>query len=631
MQLEAVKTVNGAVLVLAGAGTGKTRVLTSRVAYIVSNEIADISRILAVTFTNKAANEMKERVVSMLEGSYSNLHHYSEGIWIGTFHSLALRIIRPYHEKFGRSARFSIVDGDDQLRIIKKILKDTKIDDKKYTPKSMAYYINKWKDLLHSAEIAKKIAKKFTNEEIAARVYDIYTDVLISLDAIDFGDILYYCMEIFKSNKEILNYYQEKFKYIMVDEYQDTNTIQYIWLRSLSMSHGNICCVGDDDQSIYSWRGADIDNILKFEDDFKNTKVIRLEQNYRSTGNILNTANGLISNNIGRMKKSLWTESENGLPVFIKSLINPYEEAFFISNLIINKNKNGIKYEDMAILVRTAFQTRVFEDRFLILGIPYKIIGGLRFYDRKEVKDAIAYIRLVVNINDGVAFERIVNSPKRGIGVVSINKFYSISKEKNISLTDAARIVCPTKLSDFFALIEKWRDLSETLAPYELMKVILEESGYTESLRIRNTVEDDGRIETLNELVNSLKNFDNIIEFLDYIGLVLDNAEQVGTDKITISTIHAAKGLEYQTVFIPGFEENIMPHQKAIEEKGDLGIEEERRLCYVAITRAKKETYITFCNSRNGFFSNHYYDITSLRTSPSRFLRDLPKSSTKIL
>ncbi len=626
-QLEAVKTAEGPVLVLAGAGTGKTRVLTARIAYIVDQNLADINNILAVTFTNKAANEMKERAMYLLGEQYRSYEHVT---WIGTFHSLALRIIKPHYEKFHRSQNFSILDSDDQLRIVKKILKDSNIDDKKYTPRSILYYINRWKDQLLAPEAAKRTARNFAGEEIAARIYDIYEDILLSLDAIDFGDILLYCVDILKNYSEILYFYQEKFKYILVDEYQDTNTAQYMWLKLLSMTHGNICCVGDDDQSIYSWRGADVENILKFEHDFKNATVIRLEQNYRSTGNILKTANGLISNNRARMTKSLWTESESGLPVIVKSLMDVREESFFIANLIENKHENGVAYSEMAILVRAAFQTRAFEERFLTLGIPYKIVGGLKFYERKEVKDAIAYLRLIINIDDGIAFERIVNLPKRGVGSTSINKFYSLAKEQGISLTAAAKIVMESKLQPFFEMIEKWKAMLEDTTPYELMKTVLEESGYIKMLQDRNTLEDEGRLETLKELVNSMREFNNINDFLDYVSLVSDNNERATVENITISTIHAAKGLEYRTVFIPGFEENIIPHQKAIEEKGDMGIEEERRLCYVAITRAQKEAYITFCNTRSNFYNNGY-ESSWQRTSPSRFLYNLPKGSTKFL
>lgn len=628
MQLEAVNTTEGPVLVLAGAGTGKTRVLTYRIAHIVNQGLADIGRVLAVTFTNKAANEMKERAMNLLGSAYGL---YGHGIWIGTFHSLSLRIIRPYHKKFNRTGNFSILDGDDQLRLIKKILKEANIDDKKYTPRGMCYHINRWKDQLFSPQVAKNNARKFSSEEIASRVYDLYMDVLASLDAIDFGDILFYCVNIFKNNQDVLHYYQEKFKYIMVDEYQDTNTAQYMWLKLLSIAHGNICCVGDDDQSIYSWRGADVENILKFEHDFKNAKIIRLEQNYRSTGNILKTANGLISNNTGRMKKSLWTESDNGLPVVVKSLMDPSEESFFIANLIENKQKNGTSFSQMAILVRATFQTRAFEERFLTLGIPYRIIGGLRFYERREVKDAIAYLRLAINIDDGVAFERIVNLPKRGIGSTSINKFYSTARELGISLTAAAKMVSMPKLSEFFTMIASWKEKLDLTEPCEMMRIILEESGYISMLKERNTLEDEARIETLKELLNALKEFEKITDFLDYVSLVLDNNDQTTVEKVTISTIHAAKGLEYKTVFIPGFEENIMPHQKAIEEKGDLGIEEERRLCYVAITRAKKEAYITFCNTRSNFYGGGSREFSWQRSNPSRFLHDLPKGSTKVL
>jgi DNA helicase-2/ATP-dependent DNA helicase PcrA len=632
-QFEAVRETDGPVLVLAGAGTGKTRVLTTRIAYIVDQGLCDISRILAVTFTNKAANEMKIRISSILGdryGSSGGNRYVGDGLWIGTFHSIALRIIRPYHEKYQRSRQFSIIDGDDQKRLIKKVLKEANIDDKQYPPGNMAYYINRWKGLLFPPDVAVKIAKKYTSEEVAARVYGLYQSVLLSMDAIDFEDIMYYCLEIFKTNESILRFYQERFQYIMVDEYQDTNSTQYMWLRMLSLLNQNICCVGDDDQSIYSWRGADIENILKFENDFKGAKIIRLEQNYRSTGNILQTANGLIENNVSRMQKSLWTESENGPPVIVKSLLNPYEESIFVSSLIESKHKNGRSFNDMAILVRATFQTRAFEDRFLALGIPYRIIGGLRFYERKEIKDIIAFMKLIVNINDGIAFERVINIPKRGVGPTSINKCFRVAKEQNISLAEAAAIVCKSKISDFFEMIEKWKKLIWKIEPHELVKNIIEDTGYVEMLKSKNTIEDEARIETLKELVNSLKEFDSITDFLDYVSLVLDNTEQTIGEKVTISTIHASKGLEYATVFIPGFEENIMPHQKTVAEKGDVGVEEERRLCYVAITRAKNEAYITLCNSRGNSFGNRF-DMAWQIVTPSRFVKDLPTTSTKIL
>ena len=629
-QREAVQATEGPVLVLAGAGTGKTRVLTSRLAYIVSQGLCSVNEILAVTFTNKAAKEMKERSINILNqnGCYSN---NNDQFWIGTFHSLALRMIRPLHDKFKRSSNFSIIDSDDQIRIIRKIIQEYGIDDKKYTPKSMSFYINRWKDQCRSPEEASKMAPRFTAEEVASQIYGPYQAMLESLDAIDFGDILKYSIDIFKYDQKILEHYQNKFKYIMVDEYQDTNVAQYMWLRLLSMSHGNICCVGDDDQSIYSWRGADVGNILKFDHDFKNPTIIRLGQNYRSTKNIIKAASGLISNNSMRMSKDFWTDEEAGLPVIVKALSDPSEEATFVSNLIINKAKNGIKFNDMAILVRAAFQTRAFEERFLAVGIPYNVIGGIKFYERKEVKDAVAYLRLTINPDDGMAFERIVNLPKRGIGPTSVNKFYAIARDQNISLPKAAESLNLPKLTGFFNIIEKWRLDIERLTPSELMQKILIESGYLGMLKESKTIENEARLETLEELVNALQEFENISQFLDYISLVLDNSDQVTHDRVTISTIHAAKGLEYRTVFIPGFEENILPHQKSVSEKGEVGVEEERRLCYVAITRAKKETYITLCNRRNMYGSYGSQYGSGQYVNPSRFLQDLPKGCVKIL
>ena len=624
-QKEAVQATEGAVLVLAGAGTGKTKVLTSRIAYIVANGLCSINEILAVTFTNKAANEMKERAINLLRTS--NYDEYiDKNLWIGTFHSLALRIIRPYHDLFNRSPNFSIVDASDQLRLMKKVILENNIDEKKNTPKQVAYYINRWKDMCCDVEEAKQTSQRFSAEAVAANLYQPYQNMLESLDAIDFGDILKISIDLFKKHQYILELYQNKFKYIMVDEYQDTNTAQYIWLKLLSMKNGNLCCVGDDDQSIYSWRGADVGNILKFDQDFKNPTIIRLGQNYRSTKNIINVASALIANNSMRMQKNFWTEAEQGLPIIVKSLMTPLDEAKFISSLILNKIKNGMQFSDIAILVRATYQTRVFEERFLTVGIPYVIVGGMKFYERKEVKDAIAYLRLVVNPDDGISFERIVNLPKRGIGTASMNKIYSLSREKSISLPKAAmELKINEKLAKFFSLLDKWRDDVKIMDLSKLMQIILNESGYLNMLKSSKLLEDEARIETLDELVNSLDEFTDVKEFLDYVSLVLDKSNFNNKDSLTISTIHAAKGLEFYTVFIPGFEENIMPHQKSLLEKGELGIEEERRLCYVAITRAKKEVYITFCNRRSAFGEAPSY------TAPSRFLKNFPKGCIRIV
>ena len=624
-QKEAVQATEGAVLVLAGAGTGKTKVLTSRIAYIVANGLCSINEILAVTFTNKAANEMKERAINLLRSNTYD-EYIDKNFWIGTFHSLALRIIRPYHDLFKRSSNFSIVDASDQLRILKKIISENNIDEKKNTPKQVAYYINRWKDRCCGVEEAKRTSPKFSAEAVAASLYQPYQNMLEALDAVDFGDILKISIELFKKHQDIFELYQNKFKYIMVDEYQDTNTAQYIWLKLLSMKNGNLCCVGDDDQSIYSWRGADVGNILKFDQDFKNPTIIRLGQNYRSTKNIIKAASALISNNAMRMQKNFWTEAEQGLPIIIKSLMTPLDEAKFISSLILNKVKNGIKFSDIAILVRATYQTRVFEERFLTVGIPYIVVGGMKFYERKEVKDAIAYLRLVVNPDDSISFERIVNLPKRGIGTSTMNKIYSLSREKSISLPRAAtELNLNEKLTKFFSQLNKWRDDAKILSLSELMQKILEESGYLDMLKSSKLLEDEARIETLDELVKSLDEFTDVKEFLDYVSLVLDKSNINNQDSLTISTIHAAKGLEFYTVFIPGFEENIMPHQKSLLEKGELGIEEERRLCYVAITRAKKEVYITFCNRRSAFGEMPSY------TSPSRFLKNLPKDCVRFV
>ncbi|MDR1289370.1 MAG: UvrD-helicase domain-containing protein [Holosporales bacterium] len=628
-QREAVKATDGAVLVIAGAGTGKTKVLTTRIAHIVSSGLCSIDEILAVTFTNKAAKEMLERATILLKEAGICVE-IANRPWIGTFHSLALRMIRPLHEKFYRSANFSIVDAGDQLMIVKKIMHDLGCDDKKFPPKSMVFHINRWKDQYQSVESAKKNVQRFSGEEMASKIYIHYQDTLHSLDAIDFGDILMYCLDILKYNADILMGYQNKFKYIMIDEYQDTNLAQYLWIKMLSQGHGNICCVGDDDQAIYSWRGADVGNILKFESNFNGAKIIRLGKNYRSTGNILKTASTLISNNSMRMQKSFWTDEESGLPVVIKTLRNAVEEAQFVASLIANKHKNGTALSEIAILVRAAFQTRAFEERLLAMGVPYTVIGGIRFYERKEVKDAIAYLRLTINPNDGIAFERIVNLPRRGIGSTTMSQFYDVARGQGISIPQAARQVS-RKLDDFFRLLDEWSELIDcSKSVKDVMKRILNDSGYISMLKESKNLEDESRLETLDELLSSLDDFSSPTEFLDYVGLVLDHTSSAIQDRVIISTIHSAKGLEYKTIFIPGFEENIIPNQRSVMEKGELGVEEERRLCYVALTRARKEAYITLCEIRNTYGHGGGGGGWSY-VKPSRFLQNMPKSSVRIL
>ncbi|MDR1365097.1 MAG: UvrD-helicase domain-containing protein, partial [Holosporales bacterium] len=511
-QRKAVETTDGAILVLASAGTGKTKVLTSRIAYLVLNGLCSIDEILAVTFTNKAAKEMKNRAVSLLvENGFSAPNDSS--LWIGTFHSLALRMIRPLHAKFYRTADFAIVDADDQARIVKKLAKEIGIDDKKYKPRQIASHINQWKDKCKDPADVIGLSSGFSAEATASKIFPLYQRELAALDAIDFGDILKISSEIFKYDGDTLRRYQDKFKYIMADEYQDSNTAQRIWLTLLSKARGNICCVGDDDQSIYSWRGADVGNILEFGRDFKNPTVIKLGQNYRSTKNIINAARGLIANNSARMEKDFWTELEDGLPVIVKALRDPTSEAQFITSLISNKKQNGLRYNEIAILVRATFQTRAFEERMLIVGIPYIVVGGVRFYERKEVKDAIAYLRLIMNKDDGIAFERIVNIPKRGIGAISLNNFHDVAKTDRISIPSAARKSDNHKLVKFFEDIDRWGDEASILNPQDLMRKILAESGYAKMLQESKDIEDEAHLESLNELVNAIREFSSVREF----------------------------------------------------------------------------------------------------------------------
>ena len=620
-QIEAVKTVNGPLLVLAGAGTGKTRVLTSRLSYILQNNIAHPSQICTVTFTNKAANEMRIRVEKMSGNSVA-------GWWLGTFHSLAARILRSNAELVNLKNTFTIIDTDDQIRLVKQVLSLENIDEKRWPARSMLSIIQRWKDMgLNPIDVkdAFHSGTDFANNQ-AIKLYKLYQNRLLTLNAADFGDLLLHVITIFDKHPEIKKLYQNKFKYILVDEFQDTNASQYYWLKTLAEKHKNLCAVGDDDQSIYSWRGADVTNILNFEKDFKNTKTIRLEENYRSTGNILAAASGLIAKNQSRLGKTLWTEGEMGDKINIRTVYDGKEEAESISDEIESYQRNKNSINNVAILVRAGFQTRTFEERFLKIGLPYQVIGGLRFYERAEIRDAIAYLRLINSSDDQLAYERIINKPKRGLGDKTIRQIEQYSRSSKLNLEMAARKLAETdeltsKASSSIRLfskkIDKWRlDLSKNKLG-ELVEIVLEESGYVEMLKKDRSIEAPGRLDNLKELVNAINEFESLQNFLEHIQLVMEGANNQNLETAKIMTLHAAKGLEFPLVFLPGWEEGLFPNQRSIDENGESGLEEERRLAYVGITRAKNNVWIFNANSR----LTHGQWIDCI---PSRFIDELP-------
>lgn len=623
-QRVAVETTEGPVLVLAGAGTGKTRVLITRLTHILSNGLAYPSQILAVTFTNKAANEMKQRVAGLMGQG-------SEGLWLGTFHSLAVRILRRHGELVGLKSDFTILDTDDQLRLLKQILQAHGIDDKKNPPRMVASVIGRWKDRGLTADKVK--GSELNGNSLILDVYKEYQQRLLILNAADFGDLLLHCLTIFQQFPDVLLNYQQQFRYIMVDEYQDTNVAQYLWLRMLAMQNSNICCVGDDDQSIYAWRGAEIGNILRFEKDFPGATVIRLEQNYRSSSHILGAAGGLIKNNTNRLGKTLWTQTDGGDKVLVRGTWDSDDEARFIGEEIESFQRYGQSLSQMAILVRAGFQTREFEDRLLVLGVPYRVIGGLRFYERQEIRDAMAYMRLVVQPDDGLAFERIINTPRRGIGTATLQLIHTHAREQGISLTRAARQLVEseiirggarTAIRTFFMDVDRWRDQLYTLPHAELAALILDESGYTRMWREDKSADAPGRLENLKELVGAIKEFESLQGFLEHVSLVMDNTKQSHDDMVNIMTLHAAKGLEFDTVFLTGWEEGLFPHARSIDESGLDGLEEERRLGYVGITRARKQAIITYALNRRTFQGWQ-------QAIPSRFIKELPAEHVRVV
>ena len=619
-QKEAVSYLNGPLLIVAGAGSGKTKVLTSRIAHIIKQKKAFPNQIIAVTFTNKAAKEMQNRVSKILKKEAIGLS------WLGTFHSISAKLLRKHAPAVGLQSNYSIIDQDDQVRLVKNICKAENIDIKKISPKYILSIIDNWKNKgWYPEDVILK--KKDVLEKGFLKIYKIYQSKLMDLNACDFGDLILHCVKIFEKNSDIRKLYSKNFKYILVDEYQDTNLIQSKWLNYLAEYNENICCVGDDDQSIYSWRGAEIKNFLKFDKIYENTKIIRLEKNYRSTQNILSVASKLIENNQNRVGKKLYTNSDNGELVSLNCYKNGRDEATGVGDRI-EKLKKKYSLNNISILVRAIFQTREFEERFLKIGLPYRIIGGIKFYERAEIKDCIAYLRIIHQAQDDLSFERIINVPKRSIGDSTIKQINEFAKKNELSLEVASKkllennkIKPKTKigLTSFLNLIEKWRnDFNvKKFGHIKLLQTILDESGYSQMLKNKKDLENENRLENIKELLNAMKEFDNLESFLEHVALATSIDKNWEGQKVNLMTIHGSKGLEFDVVFLPGWEEGLFPHQKSIEEKGEKGLEEERRLAYVGITRAKKLVNISF--SMNRFYQGDWIDSMA-----SRFIDELP-------
>ena len=592
--------------------------------HIIKEKKAWPNQILCVTFTNKAAREMQNRVVSLLNQKTKSLP------WLGTFHSVSAKILRAHAEAVGLNSRFTIIDQEDQLRLIKNICKAENIDIKKISPKFVLSLINQWKNkgLLPKDVVTKK---GLPLEKAILNVYKFYQERLKILNSCDFGDLILLCVTMFENNPDILELYLSNFKYILVDEYQDSNYIQSKWLNLLAKKNNNICCVGDDDQSIYSWRGAEIKNFLDFSKIYKNTKIIKLEQNYRSTQNILSAASGLISNNNDRMGKKLWTDSKDGELVKLTCYKNGKEEATGISDIIETKLKKKYSLNNISILVRAIFQTREFEERFLKIGMGYRVIGGTKFYERAEIKDSVAFLRIVNQKNDDLAFERIINVPKRSVGDSTLKQLHEWGRKNKKTLEDSViellqldKIKPKTKLGlvKILNLFNKWRSDLKKKRHYELMEIILDESGYSKMLKDKKDLESEGRLENLKELIRGMRDFDNLQGFLEHVALATSIDQDWDGQKVNLMTMHAAKGLEFDAVFLPGWEEGLFPHQKSLEEKGDLALEEERRLAYVGITRAKKESFISFVMNR--MYRGDWVDPLT-----SRFINELPEKNIK--
>ncbi len=623
-QKEAVLHLDGPLLIVAGAGSGKTKVLTSRIANIIKEKKAFPNQILAVTFTNKAAKEMQYRVSNILGSAATGLS------WLGTFHSICAKLLRKHASAANLNSNFTIIDTDDQIRLIKNICKAENVDIKQLSPRFILAIIDRWKNKgYYPSEVI--INKKDIYEKTILPLYKVYQQKLTDLNSCDFGDLILHTVKILENYSDIREIYSNNFKYILVDEYQDTNFIQSRWLNLLSEKNKNICCVGDDDQSIYSWRGAEIKNFLEFDQVYENTKVIRLEQNYRSSQNILSVASNLIANNQNRVGKTLTTTMEEGDLVQLNCFKNGKDEAIGVSDEIEKKIKKKFSYNNVAILVRAIFQTREFEERFLKIGMPYRILGGTKFYERAEIKDCVAYLRLIHQEKDDLAFERIVNNPKRAIGDSTLKNIHEFAKENNLNLERAAgkmleqNLIKPKAkigLGFFINSLNKWRnDLEIKKSNHvKLLQIVLDESGYSAMLKNKKDIDNENRLENIKELLSAMKEFDNLESFLEHVSLATSVDQEWNGEKVNMMTMHAAKGLEFDVVFLPGWEEGLFPHQKSIEEKGQKGLEEERRLAYVGITRAKQKAIISF--SMNRFYQGDWIDSMA-----SRFIEELPEKN----
>ena len=620
-QNAAVMAMDGPVLVLAGAGTGKTRVLTTRLAHILMTGRAAPAQVLAVTFTNKAAREMKDRVAAILRRPV-------EGWWLGTFHSLAARMLRRHAGLVGLVPGFTIIDTDDQVRLIKQILRAEDIDDKKWPARAVLGAIERWKDRgLGPGQVTAAQAGELAGGR-ALEIYRLYQERLRVLQACDFGDLLLHMLTVLREHPDVLEDYHRQFRYLLVDEYQDTNVAQYLFLRLLAQGHRNICCVGDDDQSIYGWRGAEVGNILRFETDFPGARVVRLERNYRSTGRILAAADGLIAHNRDRLGKTLWTVGEEGAKLRVRGLWDGEAEARFVGDEIEDLQRRGHALNQIAILVRAGAQTREFEERFIALGTPYRVIGGPRFYERMEIRDALAYLRVINQPDDGLAFERIINKPKRALGDATVRRLHETGRALDVSLMRAAKALVGTdelrsakarrSLAALVADFARWRELADTMHHAELAAQVLDESGYTEMWRNDKSVEAPGRLENLKELIAALEEFDSLAGFLEHVSLVMEAIGDQSGDQVTVMTLHAAKGLEFDTVFLPGWEEGLFPNQRALDENGMRALEEERRLAYVGLTRARQRALVSFAANRRMHGS-------WAAAIPSRFVDELPE------
>jgi DNA helicase-2/ATP-dependent DNA helicase PcrA len=626
-QREAVETLDGPVLVLAGAGTGKTKVLTTRLAHIIATGRARPSNILAVTFTNKAAREMKSRIGELVG-------HVVEGMtWLGTFHSIGVKILRRHGELVGLGSNFTILDTDDQIRLMKQVITAADIDEKRWPARQLGGLIDNWKNRgLSPGDVPEADGFVFANG-MGVKLYAAYQERLKALNAADFGDLLLECLRLFRANPDVLGEYRDRFRHMLVDEYQDTNVAQYLWLRLLARGSGNIACVGDDDQSIYGWRGAEVDNILRFEADFPGARVIRLEENYRSTRNILAAASALISHNEGRLGKTLHAASaEAGEPVHVRGVWDAEDEARLVTDEIESLHGKGHMLDEIAVLVRASFQMREFEDRFIMLGLPYRVIGGPRFYERQEIRDAIAYLQVVANPDHDVKFQRIVNVPRRQIGERSVSLIVEAARARGIPFyraaaelvqTDEIRGAARSSLAGLISAFERWRGLVATMRHTELAGMILDESGYTGMWQNDRSPAAAGKLDNLKEMIGQMDEFDSLAAFLEHVSLVMDVEADAGADKINLMTLHAAKGLEFDTVFLPGWEDGVFPNQRALDEAGRAGLEEERRLAHVGLTRARHRAWVSFASNRriHGLWQS---------SIPSRFVDELPEAHVDV-